>query len=126
MIRDAFLELHSLQSRNTSAKSRRLSRAHWDFRRREFVAGLGSVALAAPATWPLTARAQQQAMPVIGYLGAQSADIPKINAVSFLQGLKETGYVEGQNVGRSNTAGRKINMIGCRRSQPISSAAASP
>jgi putative ABC transport system substrate-binding protein len=47
----------------------------------------------------MAARAQQQAMPVMGYLGAQSADDDYNNAtVPFLQGLKETGYVEGQNV----------------------------
>jgi putative ABC transport system substrate-binding protein len=62
--------------------------------RRTFIAGLGSA-----AAWPAVARAQQQAMPVIGYLGAQSADDDyKNNIVPFLGGLKETGYVEGQNV----------------------------
>jgi putative tryptophan/tyrosine transport system substrate-binding protein len=63
-------------------------------KRREFVAGLGSA-----AAWPLAARAQQPAVPVIGYLGTQSADGHYKNVtVPFLQGLKETGYVEGRNV----------------------------
>ena len=56
--------------------------------------GLGSA-----AAWPAVARAQQPAMPVIGVLGAQSADDDYKNfTVPFLQGLKETGYVVGQNV----------------------------
>jgi hypothetical protein len=47
----------------------------------------------------VAARAQQPAMPVIGYLGAQSADEECKNwTVPFLKGLKETGYVEGQSV----------------------------
>jgi putative ABC transport system substrate-binding protein len=62
--------------------------------RREFIAGLGSA-----AAWPVVADAQQAAMPVIGYLGTQSADVDYKNyTIPFLQGLKETGYVEGQNV----------------------------
>jgi putative tryptophan/tyrosine transport system substrate-binding protein len=49
--------------------------------------------------WPLAAQAQQPAIPVIGYLGAQSADDEYKNiTVPFLQGLKEPGYREGQNV----------------------------
>jgi putative ABC transport system substrate-binding protein len=62
-------------------------------RRREFIVGLGST-----AAWPLAAGAQQPAMPVIGYLGGQSAESAKNFTVGFLQSLKETGYVEGQNV----------------------------
>jgi putative ABC transport system substrate-binding protein len=63
-------------------------------KRRTFIAGLGSAAV-----WPITARAQQAAVPVIGYLGTQSAeDDYKIVTTPFLQGLKETGFVEGKNV----------------------------
>ena len=63
-------------------------------RRRQFIAGLGSV-----AAWPIVARAQQPAVPMIGFLSAQSADDDYKNyTVPFLQGLNETGSVEGQNV----------------------------
>ena len=64
-------------------------------RRREFIVGLGSATLA----WPLAARGQQPAMRVIGFLSPQSAEVDyKDVTVPFLQGLKETGYVEGKNV----------------------------
>ena len=63
-------------------------------KRREFIGGLVSA-----AAWPVAARAQQAVMPVIGYLGQQSFDADyKTFTVPFLQGLKETGYVDGQNV----------------------------
>jgi putative ABC transport system substrate-binding protein len=63
-------------------------------RRRQFIAGLGSAAARS-----VVGRAQQAAVPVVGYLGAQSADDDYKNVtVPFLQGLKETGFVEGQNV----------------------------
>jgi putative ABC transport system substrate-binding protein len=63
-------------------------------RRREFIVGLGSA-----AAWPLATRAQQTAMPLIGYLGPESAnDEYKNSTVPFFRGLKETGYADGQNV----------------------------
>jgi len=62
-------------------------------RRREFIAGLGSA-----AAWPLAARAQQQALPVVGFVHLGSADASGDRARVFRKGLGETGYVEGQNV----------------------------
>ena len=61
--------------------------------RRKFLATLGSAAVA----WPLAARAQQPAMPVIGFL-AVGPNGPTRWGASLYQGLKEAGYVEGQNV----------------------------
>ena len=63
-------------------------------KRRAFIAGLGSAAV-----WPVVARAQQPAVPVIGFLNAQSADDEfKYATIPFFQGLKETGFVVGENV----------------------------
>jgi putative tryptophan/tyrosine transport system substrate-binding protein len=62
--------------------------------RRELLAALGGGA----ASWPLVARAQQPAMPVIGFLSSASPNLYSDRLRTFRQGLKEVGYVEGQNV----------------------------
>ena len=68
-------------------------------RRRDFIAGFGGAAAAvSPAIWPRVARAQQPALPVIGFVSAGSADGSAANAAALRKGLGETGYAEGQNV----------------------------
>ena len=62
-------------------------------RRREFIAGLGSA-----SAWPVVARAQQAALPVIGFIHPETPDLAEYLVRAFRQGLNETGYVEGRNV----------------------------
>jgi ABC-type sugar transport system substrate-binding protein len=66
------------------------------------------------ASWPLAARAQEATIPVIGFLASPSADEWDPFVTAFQGGLKESGYIEGQN-----TAGRTASMTGCRHSPPI-------
>jgi putative ABC transport system substrate-binding protein len=62
--------------------------------RREFIALIGGAAVA----WPLAARAQQSAMPVIGFLGGTSPENAPARFAGLCQGLKEADFVEGQNI----------------------------
>ena len=64
-----------------------------DRRRREFITLLGGV-----AAWPLAARAQQSAIPVVGYLNNGSPESDASRLTGLRRGLNQTGYVEGRNV----------------------------
>jgi putative tryptophan/tyrosine transport system substrate-binding protein len=62
-------------------------------KRREFIAGLGGA-----VAWPLTGRAQQPAMPVIGFLSGSTLEANSVEVAAFHRGLADSGYVEGRNV----------------------------
>jgi putative ABC transport system substrate-binding protein len=63
-------------------------------KRRQFIAGLGSAA----ASWPLAARAQKPGTPVVGYIHPASPETTPRLVAAFRQGLRDTGFIEGQNV----------------------------
>src|SRR5215467_12845225 len=65
-------------------------------RRRELIAGVS--AAVTPALWPLAARAQQAGIPVIGFLDPNSLEATKEVVSDFREGLRDAGYIEGQNV----------------------------
>jgi putative tryptophan/tyrosine transport system substrate-binding protein len=63
-------------------------------RRREFIACVGSTAVA----WPLAARAQERTLPIVGVVSGRSREADERSTSAFYKGLSEAGYVDGQNV----------------------------
>jgi putative ABC transport system substrate-binding protein len=82
-------------------------------RRRDFIAGLGSAAV-----WPLAVRAQQPAVPVVGFVDRGSASQSVHLAAAFWQGLSDAGYVDGRSVlNEYHWAEGRYDR--CRQSRPI-------
>src|SRR5262245_56401530 len=67
-------------------------------KRREFITLIGGAAVAPSFLWPLTARARQPTIPIVGYVHSDSPQTVAGLLAAFREGLSETGYIEGQNV----------------------------
>ena len=90
-------------------------------RRRDFI----QVTVGSAVSWPLSARAQQRALPMIGLLSSRSPAVDAPLIALIRQGLNETGFVEGRNVAIEHRWAR-VNTIDWRRSPPISPGSKSP